>query len=114
MKLSMGSEKYVRGCFAAAASQGHSLGYGTKHSKQPIVKDAVLGRRENEEVECLTRKGRYERKRQSPLGTLRILSEAKTDGREGAEGNGRRGREKCSIAVTRRALVNNSKNRLTA
>lgn len=60
------------------------------------------------------RKGRYERKRQSRLGILRILSEAKSGGSKSAEGNGRRGREKCPAAVTRRALVNNSKNSCTA
>lgn len=112
MKLSMGSEKHIRGCFAAAAaSQGHSLGNGTRHTSL-LLKMQCYG--EKGEVERLTRKGRYEIKRQSRLGTLRILSEAKSGGREGAERNGRRGREKCPAAVTRRALVNNSKNSCTA
>lgn len=111
MKLSVGSEKHVRGYFAAAASQGRSLGNGTKHTSL-LLKMQSYG--EKGKVECLIRKGRYERKRQSRLGILRILSEAKSGGSKGAEGNGRRGREKCPAAVTRRALVNNSKNSCTA
>lgn len=109
----MGSEKHVRGYFAAAAaaSQGRSLGNGTKHTSL-LLKMQSYG--EKGKVECLIRKSRYERKRQSRLGILRILSEAKSGGSKGAEGNGRRGREKCPAAVTRRALVNNSKNSCTA